>query len=118
MTQQIQKQRSTTDQTETAEVEVPTEVNDQSTEVSEDAACCLADIDEVLKDCDPTPKLTDEEILAAGHPNSHDPKYDKPGGDAFGWDYDAWRADEDKFHEAYERVHGVEYEHSGCGCSH
>lgn len=102
---------------ETVELpDAPTEVSEQSAEVSEDAACCLADIEDVLKDCEP--KLTDEEILAAGHPNSNDDKYDGPAGRRWDWKVEEYEADEARFHEAYERVNGVEYEHGGCGCSH
>lgn len=43
------------------EHEAPADVNDQSAQASEDAACCLSDIDEVLAEMDALAEETEED---------------------------------------------------------
>lgn len=129
MTQQTQTQRVKRDgkwrQVEDVVEELPAETTakeEARDELLEEAECCLADIEEVLKDCEP--KLTDEDILEKGHPDWYGDKYDidyslkgKEYDDAYDKAYAQFKEDEERFHETYERVHGVAYEHDGCGCS-
>lgn len=112
----MQKTKTTDKQehTETTE-EVPSEVNEQSAQVSEDAACCLADIDALLEECKAeNVELTDQQIVDAGFPDAFEDfgyhytlKNDE-------WQYDEYHAAVARFEAAYLAIHGVEYDPCVC----
>lgn len=113
----MQHQKTRSEQKEVEEQETPTEVNEQSAQVTEEAECCLADIDELLKDCE-SRELTDEEILAKGEPDAKDYGYNGTFAhvtDHTLWDYAGYSKDSERYDNAYENVYGVEIRRCGCG---
>src|SRR3569832_164749 len=129
---QKQKSKSRTEEVDEA-VESQTE---RSKEISDEAACCLAEIDSLLEECANRPP-TDEEIMAKGLPdwdeldpyedalwNKHEEKRE---GKITNEEYEnspefrAFAAKQEELHEqyytfiaAYERVTGMKYD--ACTC--
>lgn len=101
-----QKQKTTEDQ---VVEETPDGVNEQSAKVSEDAACCLAEIDALLEDCDKPRELTDQEIYDKGRPTPFE--YGYP---TYPWQRDEYFAAYKRFKQAYENVTGTAY--NACTC--
>lgn len=79
----------------------------RSAQVSEDAACCLADIDEALAECTVDARAdlveSDEDIVNRGVPDYY--AYE---------DDDQWEKAYQRFRQAYENFYGVSY--NSCTC--
>lgn len=108
-TQRSRQRRDSEEATETTEVET---TDTTTNEVSEEAACCLVEIDKALAEVEER-ELTDEEIVAKGLPEWNREWNDLQEGD---WEkaYTDWNAARVEFQEAYERVTGMR--HESCTC--
>lgn len=113
--------QSTTSETQTEE-EVPTEVNEQSAKVSEDACCLIAEIDSILEDCakekepEPVPEVAEWDPWDAlpDEPKPWDDKY--WNNESNSMDHAAFEADSNDYLQKaleWHDVRGLEFDVEG-----